>query len=86
MIPPNIKLAIDNYFDHRQAPGGFIEAVLANDLIEAFKRANDISALHMKDIVDYLYNECPSRAGGAWGSHEAIEFHLSGESSRINAA
>ncbi len=46
-------------------PGGFLRAVLENDLAGAFGRADDDNRRAMHDIVCYVYNELPSQC---WGS------------------
>jgi hypothetical protein len=70
MIPPSTKYQIDEYIKDRMPPGGFLNAVLSNNLMEAFVRADDNNAFHMKAILTYLYNDCPS---ACWGSPEKVE-------------
>ena len=41
MIPTRIKETIDRYVQERVRPGGFVQAVLENNLVEAFGRADD---------------------------------------------
>ena len=65
MIPEHAKYQIDQYVDKRIPPGGFIAAVLANDLMEAFQRADDINTEYMRDIVQYIYNNTPSNCHGS---------------------
>ncbi len=60
---------MDRYVKNAIPPGGFLTAVLSNDLKEAFGRADDINLDHMKEIVVYCYNEIPSNC---WGSREAM--------------
>jgi hypothetical protein len=69
-IPPRIKTALDAWVDHGHLPGGFLQAVLRNDLSDALARAdtNSLAALH--SIAGYLYNECPSFC---WGSQERMD-------------
>lgn len=50
-------------------PGGFLTAVLSNNLMEAFARADLTSRAAMFNIVSFIYNECPA---GAWGSKEHV--------------
>jgi len=45
--------------------GGFLEAVLSNDLKECMARADDVSRHIVFEIVCHLYQNCP---GGCWGS------------------
>ena len=50
-IPPLIKAGIDHYVRQRIPPGGFLRAVLENNLSEAFARADATSTANMKDIL-----------------------------------
>lgn len=43
----------------RAMPGSFIHAVLMNDLMEAFMRADEINTLCMWSYCCFLYNEVP---------------------------
>jgi hypothetical protein len=64
-IPTNTILAINNHVLYGQECGSFVEAVLENNLGEAFSRADDYNQRAMFLIVSYLYNKCPM---GCWGS------------------
>lgn len=76
-IPENTKETIDQFVLTGRPMGHFVTAVMENNLMEAFGRADEFNLSAMRDIVSYLYNEVPS---GAWGSpvkvrlwQEAIE-------------
>lgn len=69
MIPQHTKYQIDEYVKDRMPPGGFLNAVLSNNLMEAFVRADDNNAFHMKAILTYLYNDTPA---ACWGSPEKV--------------
>lgn len=58
------------YRDHGQPPGDFINAVLENNLIEAFRCADAENTEDMHEIVSFVYNEMPC---GCYGSAEAIK-------------
>jgi hypothetical protein len=62
------------YVYHRLEPGGFLQAVLSNDLMEAFGRADEINRNYMFNYVDFLYNEVTSEC---WGSPEKVNNWLS---------
>ena len=70
MIPEIVKDSIDRYVSDKIPTGGFIKAVLSNNLFEAFSRADNNNTKHMSDIVGYIYNEIPSEC---WGSPEIVE-------------
>lgn len=58
---------IDRFVEHGIPPGGFIYAVLTNNLKESFMRADTHNREYLFDIVSYCYNEIPA---AAWGSVE----------------
>jgi hypothetical protein len=68
-IRDDIKESLDNYATHRYQPGGFLMAVLANDLTDACGRADSDNAANLHEIVKYIYNELP---GICWGSRERV--------------
>ena len=72
-IPARTKNAIDYHAEHGWPVGDFVQAVLENNLVEAFKRADDENLAAMQEIVKYCYNEIP---GGAWGSPAKFMAHL----------
>ncbi len=49
--------------------GGFLEAVLSNDLRGAVERADTVNARCLCEIVRWLYNRAPAKC---WGSHDAV--------------
>ncbi len=61
------------YRDQKIPTGGFLEACLANDLKEAFGRADETSRENLFEIVSFLYNSMPR---DFWGSYENIKKHL----------
>jgi hypothetical protein len=69
-IPPAVKASLDAWGESAQPPGGFVMAVLENDLQGAFALADDASLANMHAIVLYVYNELVS---ACWGNKEKIE-------------
>jgi hypothetical protein len=69
-ISESILGGLERYLNHGIMPGGFLTAVLENNLKEAFGRADNENSENMKNIVGYCYNEIPS---AAWGSREKIK-------------
>jgi len=68
-LPEHMQSSAKAYVDHGQIPGGFIKAVLQNDLVAAVSRADSKNEDAIKDWVMWMYNDIPSQA---WGSEEAI--------------
>ncbi len=69
MIPAHTKAALDRYVEHRLQPGGFLTAVLSNDLFGAVAKADSENRAALADIVVYIYNNIPS---DAWGSRDTV--------------
>lgn len=76
MIPAHTLAALDRYVNHRLQPGGFLTAVLSNDLFSAVGRADSQNKLALAEICQYIYNEVP---GNAWGSSDAVRNYLKGQ-------
>jgi len=72
-IPKRTKDTIDNYVKQMWRPGGFVQAVLENNLCQAFGRADAENRKCMEDIVRYVYQNVPN---AAWGSPEIVESWL----------
>ncbi len=68
-IRPDIKAALDAYANGRRPVGGFLTAVLSNDLAEACARADEQNLWSLPVIVGYVWNHLPS---GCWGSPEKV--------------
>jgi hypothetical protein len=68
-IPRRTQDAIDAYVAHGVPPGGFLYAVLTNDLFGATGRADQENRAALLDICRYVYNEIPS---ACWGSTEKM--------------
>lgn len=69
-IRPDIIESIQRYVDRGIPTGGFLEALLSNDLKETCARADDDNRHTIFHIVAYCYNEIPS---GCWGSPKKVE-------------
>ena len=65
LIELRFKESIDAYIALGRPTGGFLEAVISNDLKEAIGRADSEALENIPHIVAYLYNDCP---GNCWGS------------------
>lgn len=67
-LPDELKASIDAYVETGRPTGGFLEAVIDNDLMQAFGRADDSSIAALPAIIGYLYNEVDSRCWGRKGA------------------
>lgn len=66
-IPGYMQDPLERYICDRVHPGGFLTAVLSNDLKEAVCRADDTNIRHIADYVRFLFNYAPM---ACWGSPE----------------
>jgi hypothetical protein len=60
--------AIERYVEHGIPTGSCTEAILSNDLFDAFGRADEDTREGMFQIVQHIYSNTPR---GCWGSREA---------------
>lgn len=65
--------ALERYLNHGILPGGFMTAVLENNLRDAIARADHGNGRNLRNIVGYVYNHLPS---DAWGSRERVEAYV----------
>ena len=73
MITPYIKESLMRWVEHgrNSRPGSFVTAIIANDLMLAFERADDNNVACMHDIVKWMFNYMPI---GTYGSDDALMF------------
>lgn len=65
----HIKESLKRYVENKTPTGGFLEAVLSNDLVGAIGRADSENINRLPEIVRYIYNTLPSNC---WGSREKV--------------
>jgi hypothetical protein len=63
-LPEDTQASIDRYVQHGIPTGGFLEAVICNDLHQAINRADETHMPIIPAIVGYLYAHCPSQCWG----------------------
>ena len=71
--PIHILDSINHYVEHGLRPGGFVTAVLSNDLAGAFNAADTDAEAGLRDILKYVRWEIPSLC---WGSRTKVEAWL----------
>lgn len=74
-IPKHMMESLDLYVSHRIQPGGFLTALLENNLSEAVGRADHINIELIPTYCSYMYNMMPS---DSWGSPELVSKYLNG--------
>ncbi len=70
LIPGYMHGGLRRWIEDGITPGGFLCAVLENDLKEAVARADAINLQNLPNYIRYLYNYAPR---GCWGSPENVE-------------
>ena len=68
-LPEHMRDGFRRYIEKGIPGGHFMTAVLSNDLMGAFGRADDINRARMFDICAFLHNEAPR---GCFGSPEHV--------------
>jgi hypothetical protein len=68
-LPPHIQGAAKRYIEHGVEVGGFLTAMISNNLTASFATADETNRERMFDIVSWFYNEAP---GPCWGSPEKM--------------
>tara|TARA_R110000824_G_scaffold372892_3_gene563090 strand:+ start:3963 stop:4205 length:243 start_codon:yes stop_codon:yes gene_type:complete len=71
--PVHILDSINRYVEHKLEPGGFVRAVLSNDLSAAFRVADTDAEAGIQDILKYVRWEIPAES---WGSPEKVKAWL----------
>lgn len=69
--------ALLRYILHRIPPGGFLTAVLSNNLMSAMRRADGENRVRIYDICAFLHNYAPS---SCWGSPDLFHAWIEGDS------
>lgn len=72
-VPEHTRDTLVNYIEMGLPPGGFVQAVITNNLTEAFGRADHINSRHLATIVAWMYSFAPS---GCWGSVDRVNTWL----------
>ena len=81
-IPDYMHDGIARYYEDRIPPGGFLTAVINNDLREACARADDTNRHRLFAYMMWFYNHAPI---GSWGHANAVDEWLSGDEQRATA-
>lgn len=68
-VPEHTRSTLINYIENGWSTGGFVNAVLSNDLKGAFGKVDHINSQHVGSIVAWLWNYAPSTC---WGSPEKV--------------
>lgn len=72
-VPTHSQESLINYFVHGYEPGGFMTAVLQNNLFGAASKADHVNKQYLAQIASWIVNNAPQ---GSWGSEEAVRSWL----------
>lgn len=64
-IPERMMIGLERYIKNHIEPGGFLMAILENNLSAACGRADAENIANLPAYVGYLYNEAPSQCHGS---------------------
>lgn len=70
-----VQEALDRYVKYRIPTGGFLRAVLENDLMRAVRKADIDNLCTLYEITDYIIGNLPMEC---YGSPEAVSEWLQG--------
>lgn len=73
-VPVHLRGGLENWIRYGIEPGGFLYAVLTNDLRGAMNRGDETSRKYLFGIVSWLWNRAPA---ACWGSPETVELWAS---------
>lgn len=63
--PEHNRDGMERYIEQGATPGDFLLAVLSNDLMGAFGKADPINMVNVQSIALWLYNTAPPRCFGS---------------------
>jgi hypothetical protein len=70
-IPPLMMGRLKAYAERHEPVGGFLTAVIKNDLADACAKADDVNVEIITVYSAWLYNEAPSACWGTPAKHAA---------------
>ena len=70
LLPEHGREPMKLYIEKGIEPGSFLTAVLSNNLIESFGRADSINSERIRDYCQFLYQHAPR---DCWGSLKRID-------------
>lgn len=73
-IPQHTQDALETYLLRGWSPGGFLTAVLANDLMRACVSCDPANRQSLTDIAKWVQHCAPN---GSWGNYQTVSDWLS---------
>ena len=72
-LPRHLQGGVKRYIEKGIPPGGFLTAVITNNLRLAIGHADPTSLAALPEIVRFFHNEPP---GGCWGTSEEMKLWM----------
>ena len=69
-LPIRLQEPMRLYAESKIRPGGFLTALLSNDLLSTFRQADKNNEPEIINIIVWVFWELPV---GSWGSREKVE-------------
>jgi hypothetical protein len=70
LMTEQCRVALNRYISHGVPPGGFLQAVICNDLMSAVSHADMENINLIPEYVKYLFNDA---LGDCWGSPKIMQ-------------
>lgn len=86
VISPDIIETLLNYAYRGVPTGGFLYAVLSNDLRESIARADAHNSLILRPIVTFIYMQLPAPCWGSWEKVDAWLARFEATRKTLNAS
>ena len=64
-IPAALLVSLYAYVERRQPVGHFLTCVLSNDLLGVIQHADSQSQAALREIVEFIYNNLPTKCYGS---------------------
>lgn len=69
MVPEHLRDGLRRYVEDQIEPGGFLMAVLTNDLIRTVGLGTPTSLAGLHDLISFLWNHAPAPS---WGTPQKV--------------
>ena len=69
ILPEHCRKGMQLYIERGIVPGDFLQAVLKNDLVHSFSKADTINKNRLEDYARFLYSQAPFPC---WGTNKKI--------------
>jgi len=86
MVPEHLRQGLVDYVLRAQTPGGFLRAVIDDQLCEAIMRADFVSREHLREIVQWLAGYAPGPCHGSAAKRRSWELYAQAIAEKVAEA